>query len=130
MKNKEGAQFKLPVWGICVVLLLLVIWEVIEERMGTFPNYRSGRHSHNELLGIFMPLMVLVYPVFQRKYKEKFWNWKSLVLLFSTLIISTVLIVIMYANKEYYRIDWIEGGHWDWDHCPPIIWDVWNIIGK
>lgn len=98
--------------------------------MGTFPNYRSGRHSHNELLGIFMPLMVLIYPIFQKKYKKEFWNWKSLVLLFSTLIISTVLIVIMYANKEYYRIDWTESGHWDWDHCPPIIWDVWNIIGK
>lgn len=71
MKNKEESPFKLPVWGICVVLLLLVIWEVAEERMGTFPNYRSGRHSHNELLGIFMPLMVLIYPIFQKKYKKR-----------------------------------------------------------
>lgn len=128
MKNKEKSPFKLLVWGICVLGLLLIIWEVIDQRFGTFPEYSRRRNS--ELMGIYVPLLALIFPLFKKNTKEELWNKKSLVLLFSTLIISTVLIVIMYANKEYYRIVWIESGHWDRDHCPPIIWDVWNIIGK
>lgn len=63
-------------------------------------------------------------------YRKECWNINTLIISFGILIISIALISVMYANKEYYSILWIEEGHWTRDNCPPIRWDFWNIIGK
>ncbi|MDE5984815.1 MAG: hypothetical protein K2H13_06155 [Eubacterium sp.] len=124
MKNSKYFPMQM-----CGASLLLVLFDVFFERMGTFPNYSSGgRYSNIEILGIFLPLIILIIPIFAEKYRKTYWTKLNIVMLVITLIITTILIVVTYANKEYYWKLWVESGHWDRDNCPPIRWDVWNII--
>ncbi len=126
MKNSKY----LPV-QICAISLLLVLFSTFLEKFGTFPFYNSGsRYSNIEILGILLPLAVLIIPVFFKKYRKNYWIKTNLILLFIVIIINTILIVITYANKDYYWLLWYESGHWTRDNCPPIRWDFWNIIGK
>lgn len=131
MKNNNDEQpFKFSVQSMNVIAIVTVIVNVISERLGTYPHYSGGRYSSIELIGIFIPIMILITPIFAKKYRKECWNTNTLIISFGVLIISIVLISVMYANKDYYRILWIEEGHWTRDNCPPIRWDIWNIIGK
>lgn len=129
MKNTNESPFKVSTELLNLTALVLVVVNVISERVGTYPSYGSGRFSKSELLGIVIPLMILVIPIFAKNYRENLWGRKSIIISIVILIISIVLIVVMYANKDFYRVLWIES-HWTRDNCPPIRWDFWNIIGK
>ncbi len=130
MKNNNDQPFKISVQSMNFIAFITVIVNVISERFGTYPHYSGGRFSRMEMVGIFIPLMILIVPFFAKKYRKECWNINTLIISFGILIISIALISVMYANKEYYSILWIEEGHWTRDNCPPIRWDFWNIIGK
>lgn len=124
MKNSKYFPLQM-----CAVSLVLVLYNVLFERLGTFPHYSSGGgYGSLEKLGVLLPLMILIIPVFVEKYRKIYWTKLNIVMLVITLITTTVLILVTYANKEYYWQLWVESGHWDRDNCPPIRWDVWNII--
>lgn len=130
MNQKNETPFKVPIEVMYIVALGIVVFNVIFEKFGTYPNYSSGRYSRMEMLGICIPLMILIIPIFAKQYREKFWSKKNIIISFFVLVVSVVLITITYANKEYYWVLWFESGHWDRNNCPPIRWDFWNIIGK
>lgn len=124
MKNSKCFPIQM-----CGASLLLVLFDVLFERMGTFPNYSSGaRYSNIEILGILLPLIILIVPIFAEKYRKNYWIKINIIILVVVLFINTILIVVTYANKEYYWQLWFESGHWDRQNCPPVRWDVWNII--
>lgn len=130
MKNNNEQPFKISVQSMNAIAFITLIVNVISERMGTYPHYSGGRFSQMELIGIFIPIMILITPIFAKKYRKECWNINTLIISFSVLIISIILISVMYTNKEYYWTLWFESGHWTRDNCPPIRWDFWNIIGK
>lgn len=128
MENNNEQPFKFSALLMNFIALIIVIVNVISERVGTYPHYSGGRYSQSELLGIVIPIMMLIMPFFVRKYRQQCWNKNTLILTFGVLIISIFLVTVMYANKEYYNIVWIENGGWNWDNSPPIHWDFWNIL--
>lgn len=130
MKNNKQIKFKLSFAQMCFVGFICPILDAIHERLGTYPHYSGGRFGSNELLGITIPLLLLIIPIFVKGLREEFWKPKHIVLALVTLAVSAVLIAITYANKDYYRMLWIESATWDRNNCPPIRWDIWNIIGK
>lgn len=130
MKNDNEQPFKLSITSMNAIAFITVIVNVISDRFGTYSQYSGGRFSQMELLGIFIPLMILIFPIFTKKYREECWNINTVIISLSILIISIILISIMYANKNYYWSLWVESGHWERSDCPPIRWDFWNIIGK
>lgn len=112
------------------IAVITVVGKLIFQRVGTYANYYGGTYSMMELSAIALPLLILIVPIFNRQYRETCWNKKTLIITIGILVVSTLLITITYANKDYYQILWIEQGHWTRDNCPPIRWDFWNIIGK
>lgn len=131
MKNPNEYPFKISAEYMNFIALITVMVNVISEKFGTYPSYSSGgRYSKMEMMGILVPLMVLILPIFIKSWRKKLWTVNTVVISAITLIVSIVLIMIMYANKEYYRWFWIENGPWDRNNCPPIRWDFWNIIGE
>lgn len=130
MNNSKELPFKISAFQICVIALGCVILDVITERFGTYPHYSSGGFSHMEMVGVLFPSIALIVPIFEKKYRKNFWSKTNLIMLFTVLTVCLVLITITYANKDYYRFLWIESNHWERDNCPPIRWDVWNIINK
>lgn len=128
MKKDNGQPFKISVSSMNGIAFIVMIVNVISERLGTYPNYSGGRFSQMEMVGILIPLMILVIPIFAEQYRHECWNKYTLIISFGVLIISVFLIMVMYANKEYCSIPWIENGGWNWDNSPPIHWDFWNIL--
>lgn len=129
MENNNEHLFKFSVPLANVLALITVIVNVIFERVGTYPNYSSGRYGQTEMIGILIPLMILVIPVFVKKYRQECWNKNILIMTVAVLIISLFLIIVMYLNKNYYHTLWLEA-EWTRDNCPPIRWDFWNIADK
>lgn len=130
MGNNNQHLFKISVQSANAIAIITVIVNVISKKFGTYTYYSGGRYGSMEMLGILIPLMVLIVPVFVKKYREECWNVKAVLISLCVLIISVILISIMYANKNYYRILWIEEGPWTRSDSPQIRWDFWNIIGK
>lgn len=130
MENTSNNKFKLSYIQMCLIGFICPVLDAIQERLGTYPHYSGGRFAHNELLGITIPLILLIIPIFAKNLRVEFWKPKNLVIGIFTLAVSVILIAITYANKDYYRILWIESGHWERSDAPKIIWDFWNIIGK
>lgn len=127
-RDVKSSSFNMSSAQLSFVGLLCVILDVINEKFGTYPHYSSGRYSHMEILGIIFPLVVLIIPIFAKKFRENMWTKKNIIISIFTLIISVLFISITYANKEYYWSIWVKSGHWERNNCPPIIWDFWNII--
>lgn len=115
---------------MCMFSLCLVLSYAFFERFGTYPNYSGGRFDNMELFGIFLPLLVIVYPIFQEKYRENYWTKMNVFMIVVVLIINVFLLAVLYINREYYYKLWIESATWERNNCPPIRWDIWNIIGK
>lgn len=130
MNYSNKTPFKIRLELMNFIALFCVVINVVSERFGTYPTYSSGRFSHMEMIGIIIPLITLIIPVFEKKYRQNFWSLKNIITAIVVLLVSILLIMVMYVNKDYYRIQWIEVGHWTRDECPPIRWDFWNIIGK
>lgn len=126
----KNDSFNLTGVQMCFIGLICVIFDVISEKFGTYPQYSSGRYSHMEMLGIIFPLAILIIPFFVKKFRKNLWCKKNIIVSIFVLLISIILIIITYANKDYYWSLWFENGHWERDNCPPIRWDFWNIIGK
>lgn len=124
MKNSKY----MPV-QICIISLAVVIFEVVFQKFGTFPNYSKGSYSNMQTLGIIFPLIALIIPLFIKSYRENLWNKKSIILLVVVLIINTILVLIIHANKEYYWYSWFDE-HWTRDNCPSIRWDIWEYIAN
>lgn len=128
MENSNKTPYYISVFGMCLIGFAGVIVDIIKERFGTYPSYSSGAsYSNMEVLGVLIPLVTLIIPIFAKKYRESLWSKKNISICLVTLIISAVLITITYANKDYYQSLWTEG-HWERSDAPPIRWDVWNII--
>lgn len=130
MKNNKKQPFKISVNSLNAVAFIAVIGKVIYERMGTYPHYTGSAFSGGEIAGILIPFLILIFPLFKKESRESLWDYKNIIISTAVLAVSLVLIIIMYSNKEYYSIMWIEEGHWAWNNCPPIRWDFWNIIGQ
>ena len=130
MSENNKQPFKMSVSSMNCIAVITVVGKLIFQRVGTYANYYGGTYSMMELSAIALPLLILIVPIFNRKYREMCWNKKTLIITIGILVVSTLLITITYANKDYYQILWIEQGHWTRDNCPPIRWDFWNIIGK
>ena len=64
MENNNEHLFKFSVTSANVLAFITVIVNVIFERVGTYPNYSSGRYGQTEMIGILIPLMIFVIPVF------------------------------------------------------------------
>lgn len=130
-KSNEYNSQKL-VQNMLVFALLIVIFNVIYKKFGTYSFFSSGRYSNMEMLGIVTPLFLLILPIFKKEHRKEFWSKRNLILIFTILLISTVLIAIIYANKYYYRSYWFDIGLLNRERslAPPIRWDIWNIINK
>lgn len=130
MSENNKQPFKMSVSSMNLMAIAIVIVDTIYENFGTYPHYSGGSYSMMELSAIALPLLILIVPIFNRKYREMCWNKKTLIITIGILVVSTLLITIMYANKNYYYTLWFKEGGWTRDNCPPIRWDFWNIIGK
>jgi len=130
MENTKEIKFKFSFSQMCLIGFICPVLDAIQERLGTYPHYSGGRYSKSELLGITIPLILLILPIFIKGLRKEFWKPRNLVIGIFVLAVSILLISITYANKEYYRIMWIENNQWERSESPRIIWDFWNIIGK
>lgn len=130
MNENNKQPFKMSVPSMNCIAVITVVGKLIFQRVGTYANYYGGRYSMMELLGIGIPLLILIVPIFYREYRETCWNKKTLIITIGILVVSALLITIMYANKNYYYTLWFKEGGWTRENCPPIRWDFWNIIGK
>lgn len=114
---------------ICGFSLLISLVYVVLNRFGTFPYFDfEGRRGNLALYALVLPLLVLIFPIFKETFRKSYWDSRILIFIFFTLIINILLLLIMYANKEYYWSDWVGSGNWARRDSPPIIWDFWNII--
>lgn len=113
----------------CIVALFNVFKTIISQKFGTYPNYIFNPVS-GELIGVVIILTVLIIPLFLKAVRDDFWNKENLLLLLSTLLICVIVISVFYINREYYYTLWFNEGAWTRDNCPPIRWDIWNIVGK
>lgn len=130
MNENTQWPFRLSVPSMNCIAVITVVGKLIFQRVGTYANYYGGRYSKMELFAIALPLLILIVPIFNRKYREVCWNKKTLIITIGILVVSALLITIMYANKNYYYTLWFKESGWTRDNCPPIRWDFWNIIGK
>lgn len=133
MKNSSGTPFNVSVPIALIISVGMVILNVIINRFGTFSSYSSGgRHGNMEIVGILVPLVVLLSPIFKKDYRKILWTRENILLAFFVLILSIIFIIITYANKEYYRPYWFNVNYFDrqWNDAPRIRWDIWNIINK
>ena len=112
---------------LCFLGLFGVFVGIISERMGTFPSYSDGPFSAPELTGILYPALNLIVPIFAKKLRIYFWTRRNIVASLVVLVVSTILVTVFYANKDYYWQYWFLEP-WNKDNCPPVRWDVWNII--
>ena len=99
MKNNNEQSFKISVQSMNAIAFITLIVNVISERMGTYPHYSGGRFSQMELIGIFIPLLILIIPIFARKYRKECWNINTLIIYFSVLILRIIMISLIYVNK-------------------------------
>lgn len=133
MKNSKESHFTDSVPKMLLLATVCVIIDVVYDKFGTFSFFSKGGKYHNmELMGIFIPLLILILPIFVKKFRKEFWSKRNLMLTFAVLIISIILITIIYANKYYYRSYWIDISFLERQRsdAPPIRWDIWNIINK
>lgn len=128
MKTENPFNFSIEQLHFIAVACVLV--NIISEKFGTYPSYSGGRFSQIEMAGVVIPLLILIIPIFAKNSRKKLWSTKNIVMTVIILIVNILLIMVMYTNKDYYQILWVEEGHWTRDNCPPIRWDIWNIIGK
>lgn len=128
--NSENSSFKFSAEKLQLLAIITLILDLAFERFGTYPSYSSGqtRYSNSEFLGVAIPILIFVLPIFIKNLRANFWSKKNLVVSSLILILSLYFILVMYANKEYYKVEWIENGHWEWSNSPPIHWDFWNIL--
>lgn len=130
MNENNQWPFRLSVPSMNRIAVITLVGKLIFQRVGTYADYYGGRYSKMELFAIALPLLILIIPIFNRKYREMCWNKKTLIITIGILLASVLLITIMYANKNYYYTLWFKESGWTRDNCPPIRWDFWNIIGK
>lgn len=123
MKDRNKKQIG-PI-QISLLGMFGVIYGAISERMGTYPNYQHGRFSHPELMGVIFPLAVLIIPIFVKALREEFWSKKSILLAVCVLVVGTIVVLIMSANRDIYWRDWYTE-KWSYSESPKIIWDIWN----
>ena len=69
MKYNNEQPFKISVQSMNAIAIMTVIVKVISQKFGTYTYYQGGRFSHMELLGIYIPLLILIIPVFVKKYR-------------------------------------------------------------
>lgn len=71
MKNNNDQPFKISVQSMNFIAFITVIVNVISERFGTYPHYSGGRFSRMEMVGIFIPLMILIVPFFAKNVSQR-----------------------------------------------------------
>ena len=130
MNENNKQPFKMSVSSMNCIAIITVVGKLIFQRVGTYANYYGGTYSMMELSAIALPLLILIVPIFNRKYREMCWNKKTLIITIGILVVSTLLITIMYANKNYYYTLWFNAGGWSRENCPPIRRELWIIIGN
>lgn len=128
--KKENDVKKFSAESLQLLAIFFVAIGVILERFGTYPSYSSGytRYSNSECLGIAIPILIFILPIFIKSIRANFWSRKNLIVSLIILVLNLYFLLVLYANKEYYRIAWIENGHWAWSNSPPIHWDFWNLL--
>ena len=77
MSENNKQPFKMSVSSMNLMAIAIVIVDTIYENFGTYPHYSGGSYSMMELLGIGIPLLILIVPIFNREYRETCWNKKN-----------------------------------------------------
>lgn len=77
MNENTQWPFRLSVPSMNCIAVITVVGKLIFQRVGTYANYYGGRYSMMELSAIALPLLILIVPIFNRKYREMCWNKKN-----------------------------------------------------
>lgn len=112
---------------LCGLGFIGVVLELFTQNFGTFPHYGSGPFANPELTGVIFPVFALIIPLFFKKFRKNFWTKRNIAVITITLAVNIILIIVLYANKYYYWSYWVFE-HWNRNNCPPIRWDIWNIL--
>lgn len=78
MNENNKQPFKMSVSSMNCIAIITVVGKLIFQRVGTYANYYGGTYSMMELSAIALPLLILIVPIFNRKYREMCWNKKHL----------------------------------------------------
>ncbi len=98
----------------CLVSILIVLIVTIENDFGKSPVSISGRHSHDEIMGVLIPLVVIVLPAFIKTLRDTWWTKVNIVLVCSFLLVNLILIILMKINLYNYYTDNGSNIYWWW----------------
>lgn len=78
--NSENSSFKFLAEKLQLLAIITLILDLAFERFGTYPSYSSGhtRYSNSEFLGVAIPILIFVLPIFIKSLRANFWSKKTL----------------------------------------------------
>lgn len=88
------------VYDMAFVSLFSAIFPAILTRFGT---HCGGYSRHIEFLGVIIPLVLLVYPLFfkDEKMRKLLWNKKSVIINVIVFAIDLTISIIMVKNQHF-----------------------------
>jgi len=99
---------------LCLVSSIIVLIVLIESECGKSPVLISGRHAHDEVMGVLIPLFVIFLPALAKELRDTWWTKINIVLVCSFLFINLVLIIFMKINQYNYYTDYGNNQYWWW----------------
>lgn len=129
LTKKNNTEMK---HGPCITALFSIATVVIlafYTNFGTFMNYGARRNSIGALvvaITVFLLVMLL-----KKDNWQMYGNIKMAVVA-AAFIVCLLLTIVIISNAFFYKEYWYNIGikNMQRSDCPPIRWDIWNIIGQ
>ncbi len=89
---------------LCGASVLFVLIKLFITDFGNSPVLSGGRYRSAEIVGVLLPLMVLIMPIFIKNFRDSYWEKKNIIITFIVLFINSFLLVFMkYNTYNYYQ---------------------------
>lgn len=98
----------------CIVSVIVALIVMIENDFGKSPVSISGRHAHDEVMSVLIPLFVMVAPVFIKKLRDTWWTKTNIILTCLFFIVNLTLVILMKINLYNYYTDNGSNVYWGW----------------
>ncbi len=90
---------------LCGASILFVLIKLFITDFGNSPVQSGGRYRSAEIIGVLLPLMVLIIPIFIKKFRSNYWTKENIIITFIFLFINSFLLVFMKYNAYNYYQD-------------------------